>query len=1180
MLNHITRRIALKLAAFFFMLNLFFAVVHGVSTYYSEKSFLLKEITQDVSRNGTSEAGRLHLNNQLVRIQYRSLLLSGTLLLIGIIVTFLFAHILVRPLSKITDAVVAFGKGQRDIDLKVNAIDEIGSLAQAFATMMASLAQHEEQAQMRKAKMQKALSELEFQKFALDQHAIVSATNKKGEITYVNDKFCEISGYQREELVGKNHRIVNSNHHPPEVFENMWSTIVNGKVWHGEIKNRTKSDGYYWVNATIVPFIDTNGKPEQYLSIRTDITAQHYQEEALRASEMKFRTLFEATGEGVLLVGTQGMMDCNDKAVEIFGCTDQNDLIDRQIEAFWPVLQADGQQSKIAAEFWRNKAFEEGSVSYEWTYLRGDGEEFPAEVLLNALSLDGQPAIQFVVRDITTRKRMENQLHVAKNVAEEASQAKGDFLANMSHEIRTPMNAIIGLTHLCMQTDLSAKQHDYLQKVHNAANSLLRLINDILDFSKIEAGKLVMENADFALEDVLADLTSVINVKSQEKGLEFLLDTGVDVPPHLLGDSLRLGQVLTNLANNAIKFTDHGEVAIITRLVLQEESDYTVLQFTICDTGVGMTAEQRLRLFQEFTQVDTSTTRKYGGTGLGLTISKRLVEMMGGTIQVESTPGVGSKFMFTARFGKALEQPRRSYKPTPDLQKLKVLAVDDSENARIIITSYLKSFKFETDDVANGPMALSAVSRADAAGNSYDLVLLDWKMAGMDGIEAARRIKEDLALNKIPAIMLITAYGHEETIQRSDDCQAIDGFLIKPVSQSMLFDGIMATFGHHDHIRKIKKKEYDADNIAQLTGAHLLLAEDNEINQQIAEELLEQAHVRLTIVNNGKKAVEIANHETFDGILMDVQMPIMDGLSATRKIRESAPSLDLPIIAMTANAMSGDVEKCLAAGMNDHIAKPIDPDNLFAVLAKWIKPTKVFQKPLAATLPQLAPTALLAENNSAAKSQFTAQNSMAGIDYQIGLRNMGGNTQLYRKILGKFSSNQRDALVTIASALKDDDRKTAERIAHTLKGIAGSVGAQTLSEYASKLELQIKNGATYQDLQALLDQATIIMTAIFNGIVEQSDDALPQTAEQLSVAMPVTATNITVLFRQAASQLTRYDSEIEYTLIQIGQLMLDPTAENRYQQLKQFIDQYDFELALKTLQKWAADMDIDLQLSH
>lgn len=781
--------------------------------------------------------------------------------------------------------------------------------------------------------------------------------------------------------------------------------------------------------------------------------------------------------------------------------------------------------------------------------------------VIEVTSRDETGELLQALKDMSTSLAVEQDLRHAVEVAEDATKMKSDFLANMSHEIRTPMNGIIGMTHLALQTELTSTQRNYLEKVESASKNLLAIIDDILDFSKIEAGKMAFEKVDFFLEDVLAQIADLSVMRAQDKGLELLFDVAPDVPNALQGDPLRLGQVLINLTNNAIKFTEKGEIVVTIRLQ-QLEEHAAVLRVDVRDTGIGLTPPQRSKLFQAFTQADTSTTRHHGGTGLGLTISKRLVEMMEGEIDLVSEAGVGSTFFFTARFGLAAV-PRDNLLLPQQFHGLRVLVVDDNPSAREIFVSMLTALGFEARAVLGGALAIGAVAQARAEGRPYGLVLMDWKMPGMNGLDTLAGIRADAAgIDATPACIMVTAFHREALLEaaRQRDLP-LDGVLNKPISASTLLDQIAFVFGGvTGQSRKTQRQSSYRDDERALRGAWLLLVEDNEVNQEVAQHILNDAGIRVDIAGNGAIALAKIAENAYDGVLMDCQMPVMDGYQATRKLRQDPRYSNLPVIAMTANAMVGDKEKCLDAGMNDFIAKPIDVAQLFGTLARWIAPAT--PQEMAAVVAQ--PEAELPV--------------IAGLKMAEAMRRVGGNAALMRKLLDRFVETQFDAMQRIVAAIENNQLETAIREAHTLKGLAGNIGAGGLADSAARVEHLLSLGS-HDGLPQALAACTLALDELVPKIVlamQSRGHAAEAGGAALAHVAPVDRAHLEAGLRELSQLLQQDDAQAVKHLDGIGPVLVAAGQAEHARQLKRMLGQYDFEGALAQLGEVADALELTL----
>ena len=933
--------------------------------------------------------------------------------------------------------------------------------------------------------------------------------DRDGKVTFWNRAMEELTGVRAEDIVGKGDyeyaRAFYGETRPILIDLAMYPdldipesyAILDRKLGFisAETFAPTLPGGGSFVYGTAAPIYDINGEIVGSIESVRDITDRKRAEQALMESEVRFRTMMAESPLATQVFSLDGLLvDANRSSEELFG---------------YRIVNAIGKYNVFEDEQVKN------SGAVELIRRVCSGEIVPEmELKFNpAISFGGYArtvwlrcrfyllhnlnglADNFVVlfEDITELKRYQQnleemieertaELSQAKVDAEAATRAKSDFLANMSHEIRTPMNAILGFAGLALKTDLSVKQRDYVSKIDTSAKTLLGLINDILDFSKIEAGKLDIESTEFRLDEVMNNVAGMLAGQASKKGIEFLNSLAPDVPTALIGDPLRLGQVLLNLSNNAVKFTDKGHV-LLRAETIRSDANHCLIRFNIQDTGIGMTPEQVGKLFAAFTQADASTTRKYGGTGLGLTISQRLVELMGGSITVSSSPGEGSQFSFAIEFG-VQEVP---FSSRVDLQRglagLRVLVVDDNDLAREVLLEQLVPFGILGESVSSGEEALGLIEAQDGV-RPFDLVFMDWQMPTTDGIVSAKRILRDAKLQSPPKIIMVTAFGREDVMAKAREI-GVTGFLIKPINESLLFESMTQLFGHDKSLLSFPW-ESSPDLVPEMVGTKVLLVEDTIMNQELATEILGSAGIKVVVASDGQQALDLIDTDSFDLVLMDVQMPVMGGYEATRRIREIPKFKGLPIIAMTAHAMAGAKEECLDAGMNDYVTKPIDTRELFSVMAKWLG-----QKAGGSFAESRSQDSRV--NSGVGELSF---DSLVAIDAESALGRLNGNRKLLLNLLKTFTSSYAGVVGDITQAVAAGDLQASERIAHSLKGVAGSISAAGVQEAAKELEFAFKEGAI-QGLDGLLRRLEYELNTVLSSVSQFLENLEPDGASTL-----------------------------------------------------------------------------------
>jgi two-component system sensor histidine kinase/response regulator len=887
-------------------------------------------------------------------------------------------------------------------------------------------------------------------------------TNIDAEIEYVNNAFLLATGYCREDVIGRHTRMLNSGRTPPETYLALWDALSHGRSWKGQFYNRRKDGREYVEFAIITPLREADGTISHYVAVKDDITEtkrqgeelDHYRQHlvdlvAERTAELSAavehtRLIIDSSAEGILQLDETGRIGLiNPAACQMLGYSPA-ELLGRDVhEAIHcpPGTVAPHTSCSLGVAMRAGQTLREDAE----TFWRADGRPLPVTVATHPMLKD-DAVIGAVMSfsDNTLRQAAEEAREAARAEAERLARTKSEFLANMSHEIRTPINAVLGFAYLCLRLNLPPRERDYLNKIHSASESLLGIVNDILDVSKMEAGKLEMESVPFSLDEVLHRVSSLFALKARAKDVELVVAAAPGVPESLLGDPLRLGQVLINLMSNALKFTERGEIRLIVeRMTLTD--DTVSLRFEVRDTGLGMTPLQQAGLFTAFTQADSSTTRKYGGTGLGLVICKQLVEYMHGEIEVESEPGVGSCFRFTARFDVAAGNDTAKLAHSI-LAGKQVLVVDDNDTMRSLYSRIARTLGCYVEEANSGEVVLARIE----AGGRFDLILLDWKLPGLDGLATARGLR---AAGHAMPIILITGGEPEEARLQAEEGD-IQAFLAKPAGRSTLHDTMINVLGGHSVQPSVVGQQ---GKTLDLSGARILLVDDNDFNRQIGRELVELTGATVDTADDGAQAVTAATGGGYDLVLMDLQMPVMDGYTAARIIRELWP--DLPILALTAHAMSEEAERVLAAGMNDIITKPILPDAFYVKLARWLPGGARHDRATSAVPP--APTIKPTIKPTSAPALLATADIF---DLAAALTRANGNHKMLERFLRLFRDRNADMVTQIGEALAAQDLTTARRLAHALNGGAGTVGLSELQITAARLEATLAESLDGMDV--------------------------------------------------------------------------------------------------------------------
>ncbi|SUI90854.1 PAS domain S-box protein [Shewanella morhuae] len=1136
------------------------------------------------------------------------------------------------PIYDAYGAIVGLSQTIRDISQQQEAEQQILNLN-------ASL---EQQVITRTQALQQALLEHQTLLNTINQQLLYSVTDADGIILEVNDHFCFVSGYSREQLVGSTHAIMKSNEHDTAFWQAMWAQITSGESWHGEICNRDQNQQLKWFDTVIGPVIDEQRKIERFVALRIDITGRKLiQIEKNNLGSLLTNVLDAASEMSIIATDTKGVVTIFNRGAErLLGYSAAEVVGKSRPTPLHLKEELLTQAAEISREYGQDikgfdaliyKAKIQGSETRQWTYVRKDGSQFQVSLSVTAmhdsegkiigylgmavdisqvlqqqealitlsnhlskaaevaklgiwawnvldntlewndrmyiiydhpLSLQKQgvtyehwsmrvhpddlvsanaqleaalagtvqydPIFRLIkadgstcyvqaaaaierdkngnaVRviginiDITEQRQLEATLREAKLEADAASAAKSAFLANMSHEIRTPMNAVFGMLQLMQHTSLSSQQQDYVSKTQTAAKSLLGLLNDILDFSKIDAGKLTLDLQPCSIELLMRDLAVVLSGNHGNQDVEVMFDLDSALPPWLLADQLRLQQILINLAGNALKFTLSGQVTVAINC-LARDTDTVTLQIAITDTGIGISDEQIERIFTGFEQAESSTSRRFGGTGLGLAISKRLVELMGGQLQVTSQVGIGSRFWFDVTFPIMTAGESQQI----DLSGYRVLVVDDNQLTADILYKVLTGLGCEVEIALGGYSALTQSARADKALNPFDVILMDWRMPELNGLQTAEILRDSHADSRTPLVVMLTAYGHE-VIAESQQIKDVPfvNFLTKPVTSQVLAETIInaiegKTMNSHPKPRSQRL----------LAGLTILVVEDNQLNRQVIDELLSYEGASVVLAEGGVAGVALVleNENLFDIVIMDMQMPDMDGLEATRLIRSDERFATLPILAMTANASQSDRQDCLDAGMNDHVSKPIDMPLLLPSILQLVGR-------------EVATTQQYAEYYSTAAVSLEDEPLLDNID--LILQRFGGNESFFHKIAQNFTPEMNKQLAQLTQATRVADYEKAAAVSHAIKGVASSFGARRLATYSAYLEQQFKQKSFEQvEVEHWVDKLAVL--------IHQSSQQIATYGE---------ATEASIFANDGTNQLSQPATAVQNIKLELNTLM-------------------------------------------